>query len=81
MVDTELKSLWDRAIALHGEGRYAEALECMRTVEASLPDNLAVLSGMGVAYRDSGDLFQASNTCAVLAPRVRTIPRRTSTSP
>ena len=59
MVDTDLKSLWDRAIALHGQGRYAEAVECMRTVEASLPNNLAVLSGMGVAYRDNGDLVQA----------------------
>jgi tetratricopeptide (TPR) repeat protein len=51
--------MWDRAIALHGDGSYAEALECMRTVDASLPNNLAVLSGMGVAYRDDGDLVQA----------------------
>ncbi len=59
MVDTNLKALWDRAIALHGEGRYADALDCMRTVEASLPDNAALLSGLGVVHRDNGDLVHA----------------------
>lgn len=59
MVDANLKSLWDRAIALHSQGRYADALDCMRTVEASLPDNAGLLSGMGVAYRDAGDLLRA----------------------
>jgi len=33
----------------------------MRTVEASLPDNPALLCGMGVVYRDAGDLVRAEH--------------------
>jgi Flp pilus assembly protein TadD len=55
----EVKALWDRAIALYGQGQYGESIDCLRTLEASLPDNRQLLSNLGVVYRDSGDLAHA----------------------
>jgi hypothetical protein len=55
----DLPALWQRATELHGQGAYAEALAIMHTVEARLPGSLAVLSGLGVVYRDGGDLDRA----------------------
>lgn len=56
---TEIKALWDRAIALFGQGQYSESLACLRALEAILPDNPRLLSNLGVVYRDSGDLAPA----------------------
>ena len=56
---TEIEALWDRAIALFGQGQYGESLDCLRTLEARLPDNPQLLSNLGVVYRDSGDLARA----------------------
>ena len=56
---TEIEALWDRAIALHGQGQYRDALDCLRTLEAALPNNPQLVSNLGVAYRDSGDLARA----------------------
>jgi hypothetical protein len=65
----EIKALWDRAIALFGQGQYDGSLECLRTLEASMPDNPQLLSNLGVVYRDSGDLVRAEQyfrrVCAV----------------
>jgi hypothetical protein len=55
----ELKSLWDRAVALFGECRYAESLACWHKLKAHLPDNPQLLSNLGLVYRDSGDLPRA----------------------
>jgi hypothetical protein len=55
----EIKALWDRAIALFGQGQYGDSLDCLRTLEASLPDNPQLLSNLGLVYRDSGDLARA----------------------
>jgi hypothetical protein len=55
----EIKALWDRAVALYNQGRYGEALTCLHTLEARLPDNPKLLSNLGVAYRDSGELARA----------------------
>lgn len=51
--------MWDRAILLHGQGRYAGALRCLQTLEARLPENPGLLANLGVVYRDSGDLVRA----------------------
>jgi hypothetical protein len=53
------KALWDRSIEWFGQGRYREALECLHTIEATLPDNPQLLSNLGLVYRDSGDLVRA----------------------
>jgi tetratricopeptide (TPR) repeat protein len=55
----EMQALWNRAIELFGHGRYADSLECLRRLEASLPDNPQLLSNLGVVYRDSGDVSRA----------------------
>lgn len=55
----EIQVLWSRAIELFGQCRYAESLDCLRTLETSLPDNPQLLSNLGVVYRDSGDLARA----------------------
>jgi tetratricopeptide (TPR) repeat protein len=52
----EIQALWSRAIELFGQCRYADSLECLRGLEASLPDNSQLLSNLGMVYRDSGDL-------------------------
>ena len=57
----EIKAAWDLAIALHGQGRYGEALDCLRALEARLPGNPALLVNLGIAYRDSGDLARAEH--------------------
>jgi tetratricopeptide (TPR) repeat protein len=54
-----IKALWDRAIALFSQGQYHDSLACLRTLEASLPDNPQLLSNLGLVYRDSGDLTRA----------------------
>jgi hypothetical protein len=59
LTSTEIKALWDRAIALFGQGRYCDSLDCLRTLEASMPDNPKLLSNLGVVYRDSGDLARS----------------------
>jgi tetratricopeptide (TPR) repeat protein len=53
------KALWDRSIELFGQGKYREALECLHTIEAVLPDNPQLLSNLGLVYRDSGDMVRA----------------------
>ena len=62
-------ALWDRALALLGEARYFDALECLLALEKSLPGNPALLSNIGVVARDSGDLPRAEQyfrrVCAV----------------
>ena len=50
------QDLWSRAIALHGEARYQEALECLRSIEPILGDNPTLISNIGVVWRDAGDL-------------------------
>ena len=64
------KALWDRALALLGEARYGDALECLLQLEKSLPGDPALLSNIGVLARDSGDLARAEQyfrrVCTVL---------------
>ena len=55
----ELKALWDRAILLHGQSRYGDALACLHTLEASLPEHPGLLANLGIVYRDSGDLARS----------------------
>jgi tetratricopeptide (TPR) repeat protein len=55
----QIKALWDRAIAFFEQSQYRESLDCLRTLEASRPDNPQLLSNLGVVYRDSGDLGRA----------------------
>jgi len=55
----KIRDLWDRAIVLHGQYRYADALECLLTLEPCLPDDPGLLDNLGIAYRDSGDLVRA----------------------
>lgn len=55
----EIKTLWDLAISLHGQSRYAEAIDCLRPLEADLPADPGLLSALGTVYRDSGDLVHA----------------------
>jgi tetratricopeptide (TPR) repeat protein len=63
------KALWDRAIQLHGQSRFDEAIDCLLALEALLPDHPGLLANLGVAYRDSGDLPRAEHylrrACAV----------------
>jgi len=59
MGSDDIASLSGRAIALHGQGRYAEALDCLHTLETHLKDNPALWSNLGIVYRDSGDLARA----------------------
>lgn len=59
MASEDIAGLSARAIALHGEGRYAEALACLHTLETQLKDNPALWSNLGIVYRDSGDLPRA----------------------
>ena len=56
---TEIQALWNRAIALHGEAQYREALECLRAIEGRMPGDPRLLSNLGVVLRDSGDLASA----------------------
>src|SRR5579884_2532396 len=53
------KALWERAVALLGEARHQEALECMLALEKSLPGNLPLLSNIGVLHRDLGNVDEA----------------------
>lgn len=53
------QALWDRAILLHGQGRYGESFDCLRALEACLPHDPRLLSNLGVVCRDSGDLARA----------------------
>ena len=53
------KALWDRGIALFGEGQYSQALACLHALEPSLRNDSRLLSNLGVIYRDSGDLARA----------------------
>jgi tetratricopeptide (TPR) repeat protein len=55
----EVKALWARAIQLHGQGRYGDALACLLPLEARMPQNAALLSNVGMVYRDKGDLVRA----------------------
>jgi predicted Zn-dependent protease len=57
----EIKALWDRAILLHGQARYGDALECLIALEACLPDHPGLAANLGVVYRDSGDLVRAEH--------------------
>jgi hypothetical protein len=52
-------ALWDRGIALFGEGQYSQALVCLHALEPSLKDDPRLLSNLGLVYRDSGDLVRA----------------------
>jgi len=61
MTSEEIKALWNRAILLHGQSRFAEALECMAALEPSLPDDPRLLSNLGVVCRDTGDLVRAEH--------------------
>jgi len=45
----EIKAMWDRAILLHGQGRYGDALDCLIALEARLPDHPGLLANLGVA--------------------------------
>ncbi len=55
----EIQAQWDRAIALFGQARYADALDCFGRLEAALPNHPKLLSNLGLVYRDSGDLVRA----------------------
>jgi hypothetical protein len=57
----EIRALWNRALALHGEARYAEALERLTELESSMPGDPRLLSNLGVICRDSGDLVRAES--------------------
>lgn len=59
MTSAEIKALWDRAILLHGQGRYADAIQCMVPLEACLPGHPPLLANLGVVCRDGGDLVRA----------------------
>jgi hypothetical protein len=61
MTSAEIQALWSRAVGLFEESRYRESLDCLRTLEASLPDNPRLLSNLGLVYRDSGELARAEH--------------------
>jgi tetratricopeptide (TPR) repeat protein len=56
---SDIQMLWDQATALFGEGRYGEAIDCLRALEPRLADHPQLLANLGVMYRDSGDLARA----------------------
>ncbi len=53
--------LGNRALALDSLSRYREALECMRRMEAQLPQELTVLVNLGVILRDLGRLSESQS--------------------
>ncbi len=55
----EVRALSERAAALHAQGKYADAIECLHTLERHLPGNPALLTNLGVVLRDFGDLQRA----------------------
>jgi tetratricopeptide (TPR) repeat protein len=54
-----IEALWNRAIMLHGQCRYGDALDCLLALEARLPGHPGLLANLGIVYRDSGDLVRA----------------------
>lgn len=65
----EIEALWAQAVRLHEESRYADALDCLHSLEKRLPNHPALLANLGVVYRDNGDLVSAERylrrVCAV----------------